>query len=206
MPIQQLKTESPRCRVIFPDWSGARPIGFHLMEELLTARRESSFPTNGAGPDEDVNVYLAGLLTGFLTGKIDERVQWGAGPLLHPPGRAMGRHARAAWYRVNGDHRLLYLGLMNRGDGLRRRPVHFGLTARETRVRDRGIGQSCYGMSANLLEGRSVADPGLIEVMRKLETHFEDYVHVLGVLATRRLGLGAVLSDNDLSALLAQAG
>jgi hypothetical protein len=202
----RFQADSPRCRVIFPDWSGARPFGFHVMEELLEARRDSMFPTNGAGPDEDVNVYLAGLLSGFLTGAVDDRVIWGAGPLLHPPAKELGRKTRADWYRVNGDHRLLYLGLMDRGDGLRRRPVHFGMTAGETRSRDLGIGRRCYGMAANLLDNRTDCPDGLVQVWRKLEENFDDYVHVLGVLATRRLGLGAVLSDSDLTGLMALAG
>jgi len=100
-----------------------------MAEQLLEARRESMFPTNGAGPDEDVNVYLAGLLTDFLTGHHDPRVQWGAGPVFFPAGKEIGPRSRADRYRVNADHRLLFLGLMDRGDGLRRRRVHFGMTA-----------------------------------------------------------------------------
>ena len=200
------KVDFPQYRGLFPDWSGPRPWRFFLMEQLLEARRESMFPTNGAGPDEDVNVYLSHLLAEFLKGHQDARVQWGASPLLLPPGKELGRRARADWYRVNADHRLLYQGLMNRGDGLRRWRVHFGMTPAETHNRDLITGRSCYGMAANLLEERSCANTGLAPVLRKLEENYEDYIHVLGVLATRRLGLGAVLSDDDLSGLLALAG
>jgi hypothetical protein len=45
-----------------------------------------------------------------------------------------------------------------------------------------------------------------VDVLRKLETNFDDYVHILGALATRRFGLGAVLSDNDLAGLFDLAG
>ena len=45
----------------------------------------------------------------------------------------------------------------------------------------------------------------LASVMRKLEENYEDYVHVLGVLAVRRLGMGANLSDDDLAGLFHQA-
>ena len=200
------KVESPRFRGLFPDWSGPLPWSFFMVEQLLEARRESMFPTNGAGPDEDVNVYLAGLLTDFMTGHHDPRVQGGADPLFHPPTRELGLRSRADRYRVNADHRLLYLGLMDRGDGLRRRRVHFGMTAEETRRRDMGIGRSCYGMAANLMEGKRGANPGLVQVLRKLESNYEDYIHVLGVLATRRFGLGAVLSDRDLAGLFDLAG
>ena len=199
------KANGPLYRGLFPDWSGPRPWRFFVIEQLLEARRESMFPTNGAGPDEDVNVYLAHLLAGFLTGYHDERVQWGAGCVLFPPDKKLGRSERADWYRINADHRLLFLGLMNRGEGLRRRPTHFGMTTGETRDRDLAAGRSCYGMAADLLEGRNCAQAGLAPVLRKLEMNFEDYVHVLGVLATRRFGLGATLSDDDLAGLLALA-
>ena len=206
MPKALCKIDLPRYRGLFPDWSGPRPWRFFLMEHLLEARRESSFPTNGAGPDEDVNVYLSHLLAGFLTGHHDPRVQWGAGPLLFPPAKELGPRAQAEYYRANADHRLLYLGLMDQGDGLRRRRIHFGFTPPETRNRDLCTGRTCYGLAANLLEGKSPAHAGLVPVLRKLEENFEDYVHVLGVLATRRLGLGAVLSDEDLAGLFALAG
>lgn len=202
MPNLGIKTETTPYLELFPGWSGRRPWNYFLMEQLLEARRESMFPTNGAGSDEDVNVYLGHLLAGFLNGHQDSRVQWGSGPVLSPPEKDRGRRERAQWYRVNADHRLLYLGLMNRGDGLRRRPVHFGMTATETRGRDLSCGRSCYGLAADLLEGRSCAIAPLAPVLRKLERHFEDYVHVLAVLATRRFGLGAVLSENDLAGLL----
>jgi hypothetical protein len=205
MPKALCKIDFPQYRGLFPDWSGPRPWRFFLMEQLLEARKESMFPTNGAGFDEDVNVYLSNLLAGFLNGHHDARVQWGADPVLLPPAKNLARRVRADWYRINADHRLLYLGLMDRGDGLRRRPVHLEMNLEETRNRDLVIGRTCYGLAANLLTGRSCANAPLAPILRKLEENFEDYVHVLGVLATRRLGLGALLSDNDLAGLLALA-
>ena len=205
MPKALCKIDFPQYRGLFPDWSGPRPWRFFLMEQLLEARKESMFPTNGAGFDEDVNVYLSNLLAGFLNGHHDTRVQWGTDPVLLPPAKNLDRRVRADWYRINADHRLLYLGLMDRGDGLRRRPVHLEMNLEETRNRDLVTGRTCYGLAANLLTGRSCATSPLAPILRKMEENFEDYVHVLGVLATRRLGLGAVLSDNDLAGLLALA-
>jgi len=195
----------PRFRGLFPDWTGPRPLIFFFAENLLEARRESMFPTNGYGPDEDVNIYLCHLLTSFLTGHHDPRITLGVGGLHHPPTKDLGRRTRADWYRVNGDHRLLYLGIMDRGDGLRRRDVPFGFDSSDSRDRDLQAGRSCYGVAANLLESRSEGTAGLASVMRKLEENYEDYVHVLGVLAVRRLGMGANLSDDDLAGLFRQA-
>lgn len=206
MPATACPTSVPRFRGLFPDWNGPRPARFFFAEELLEARKESMFPTNIAGPDEDVNVYLFALLTDFLTGSHDSRVSIGAGGLHEPPEKSLPPGARADWYRVNGDHRLLHLGLMDRGDGIRRRRIPFGFTEDETRQRDLAAGRACYGLAADLLEKRGGGAAGAAAVMRKLETHFEEYVQVLGVLAVRRLGLGARLSDDDLAGLLRMAG
>ena len=206
MPVTACPTCHPSFRGLFPDWSGPRPARFFFAEELLEARRSSHFPTNGAGPDEDVNVYLFGLLTGFLSGHRDPRVTWGAGGLHHPPGRGLPRRSRSDWYRINGDHRLLHLGLMDRGDGVRRRAVPFGFTHEEARQRDLEAGRTCYAIAADLLESRVEESAGLVGVLRKLAGNFDDYVHVMGVLAVRRLGLGARLTDDDLAGLLREAG
>ena len=206
MPATACPTSVPRFRGLFPDWSGPRPARFFFAEELLEARRESEFPTNLAGPDEDVNVYLFGLLTKFLAGDHDSRVVPGAGGLHQPPARDLPRGHRADWYRVNGDHRLLYQGLMDRGDGIRRRRVPFGFTEDESRARDLAAGRACYGVAADLISSSPGGSPGLATVLRKLEENYEEYVHVLGVLAVRRLGLGANLSATDLAGLFMEAG
>lgn len=201
MPATMTRPRSPLFRGLFPDWSGPRPVSFFLMEQLLEARSESPFPTNGAGPDEDVNVYLAGLLTRFMAGEADPRVGPGMDPLFHPPARTAPRALRAEWYRVNGDHRLICQGLFDRGENLRRRRVPFGFSEVEARRRDRAAGEFCYRAAADLLEDRAAAPSGLVAVLRKLEHHYEDYLQVLTVLATRRLGLGARLTETQLAML-----
>ena len=201
MVTMQLERHDPAYRCLFPDWSGPRPLSYFLTENLLEARRASFFPTNGAGPDEDVNIYLAHALAGFLRAAVDPRVESPGSPLLRCESKSLPRAWRAERYRRNADHRLLCQGLMDRGDALRRRSVPHGMTRAETRTRDRSIGAACYGMAAALLEDRGAGWGGLAEVLRKLERHYEDYVHVLAVLATRRLGLGARLGEQDLRSL-----
>ena len=202
MPIPTNRTGQPCYHSLFPDWSGPRPVSWFFMENLLEARSGSAFPTNGFGADEEINVYLADLLSRFLTGRIDERVQPGAAARMLPPDRTLARRNRAEWYRANGDHRLLALGLADRGDHLRRRRIPLGRHADDMRAEDLETGRLCYDAAANLLEGRSGALSSLAPVMRQLADHFEDYLHVIARMATRRLGLGAVLGESELSGLL----
>lgn len=162
----------------------------------------SFFPTNGAGPDEDVNVYLGNLLTSLVLDPRPETALFGSEPQFHPPGKDRPRGERADWYRRQADQRLVYLGLFDRGEGRRRRAQLQGLTAAQTRRRDMVCGRSCYQAAANLLAGRDPRWSGLAEVMRKLGDHFDQYVHVLGVVGVRRLGLHTVLSENALQGLV----
>jgi hypothetical protein len=202
MPTVISKSNKPLYLNIFPSWKGRQPVAFFMMENLLEARLGSPFPTNGAGPDEDVNVFLAGLLTDFLSGQHDQRLITGAACLLLPPDPGLSHREQAAYYLANANHRLLHLGLLNRGDGMRRRTIPFGLTEDESRQRDLGVGACCYRLAANLLKGRNLVSGGLESVLEKLADNFEDYVQVLAVMATRKLGLGARLSDLDRAKLL----
>ncbi len=172
-----------------------------MLENLLAARVGSRFPTNGAGPDEDVNVYLAHLLGDFLRGERDPQIQFASGPLFTPPAKTTSRRNRAKLYRLNADHRLLHLGLFGRGDGLRRRGELHCMSPAATRTRDAAAGRACYETAANLSRGR-YGSQAVVAIWEKLATHFDDYVHVLGALATRQLGLGAQINDTDLARLL----
>lgn len=175
---------------------------FHLTEQLLEARRNSWLPTNGAGPDEDVNVYLALRLAAFARGDLDPRVVPGLAPLLAGPDPALPRAARADWYRANGDHRLLCLGLFGRGETCRRRAVPWALTAGQARERDLAVAAACYEAAARLLDRGPGHGGAAAAVLDKLARHCEEYAQVLGVLAVRRLGLGARLAAADLATLL----
>ncbi len=198
------KSQIPQYHSLFPDWTGPRPLRFFLIENLLESRRLSIFPTNISGPDEDVNIYLANLLTNFIGGKHPAEVLFGAGPLLYPPNRNRGRRHRAEFYRNNGDHRLIMLGLFDRGDHLRRRNTLFNMSVNESRQRDLGVGENCYHLAADILENRKMGYDGVSAVWRKLAENFEFYVQILATMAVRKLGLGTRLSHADLQTMLGE--
>ncbi len=204
-----LATSSPRpvrYRSLFPAWDGARPVSWYFIEQLLEARAASDFPTNTAGPDEDVNVYLADRLGAWATHDGRGGVAPGRDPLLLPPARAAGPVA-AAWDLAHqADHRLLALGLFDRGDLVRRRVRGWRMTVAETRRRDREVAWRGYRMAADRLAGRAGDRPGTVAVWRKLARNLDGYVHVLQTLARRRLGLGARLDDAQLARLLHAPG
>jgi hypothetical protein len=173
-----------------------------MLENLLEARADSAYPTNSRRPDEDVNVYLAHLLATRLAPPVMEGVLAGADPLLRSPEEVAGnRRGLAEHYRINGDHRLLALGLFDRGD-LRRRGRRWGLRAEESRRQDRENGAACYRCAHALLARRCSASDALVVLLGKLGEGFAEYVEILQSLARRRFGLGARLSATDLQRLL----
>lgn len=191
----------PGFRGLFPDWQGRRPLDFFFLEELLEARAQSRFPTNSGGGDEDVNVFLAHLMTRLaVAGRSDEAV-FGSGPMVSPPEPGSSVRQQAAWYRRQGEHRLLYLGLFDRGEARRRRAVLYGMSPGETRRRDIACAAACLEMAANL-HARIPGARGQARILSRLAADFESYVHVLGVLATRRWGFGAHISDRALQDLV----
>ena len=193
------------CKLLFPDWSGTRPLSFFMLEDLLEARAQSSFPTGSRCSDEDVNVYLAHLLAEHLYDPVPTGVTGGGEPLLLPPEKEtrLPRHS-VDHYRRNGDHRLLCLGLYGRGNLCRRRHPPWGWSEVAVRERDLADGRSCYHVAANMLRGCRISCSALLPVLNKLARHFEGYVHVLQILARLRFGLGAQLSPDDLHDLASQ--
>jgi len=175
---------------------------FFLTEQLLEARRGSWLPTNGAGPDEDVNIYLALRLEQLALGVTDPRVVPGLDPLTMGPDPRLSRAGRAEWYGANGDHRLLRLGLFACGQTCGRRTVPWGWSADQARARDLAVAAACYEAAAGLLARGPGRGGAKAAVLARLAGHCEDYVHVLGALAVRRLNLGARLSVADLTGLV----
>lgn len=192
-----------RYRALFPAWEGRRPLSWFFAEELLEARAASDFPTNRRLADEDVNIYLIQLLTGWATSDPRPGILPGRDPILTAPPEGRGPRDLADRYRRQADHRLLSLGLFDRGDLVRRRLAGWRMTVEETRRKDLAVAEHCYGLAADLLATRGRTTAGTVAVWRKLAAHLPDYVGVLQTLARRRLGLGARLGDAELARLLA---
>ncbi len=205
MPNALCQGATTPYRSLFPDWSPARPMEFFMMENLLEARRDSQFPTNFQRPDEDVNIYVAHLLAAFFKGQHGRNISMGATPVLNPPSKSILRRNRAEYYRQNADHRLIMLGLFDRGDHERKTPLLFGSNHQQTRETDISVGANCYKMAVNLLENRNSATGGLVDVWGKLSEDFGQYVQVISTMAVQKLGLGAQLNTGDLISLLKDA-
>jgi len=152
----------------------------YLLRCLLGARKEASFPSNEGGFDEDVNVYLAGLLNRFFSASYHDEAR----RYLQPYDLDLRRQAEASGdpryayrlYKVNADHLLLGIGIFHHVEGalgpehpfLHRDPSEF-----------EGRGSLYYLLASSRLHHLKRRRGGIGEALRKLGERFPRYVQVL---------------------------
>ncbi len=170
-----------------------------LLRCLLGARREANHPSNEVSYDEDVNVYLVGLLGRFLSAPYHEDAR----RFLQPCDLDLSRAAeesgddRYAYrlYKVNADHLLLAIGLFHHVEGAAR-PGHPHLH----REPDEFIGRGgiYYSIASNRLHHLQREGGGAVMALRKLGEEFPRYVEVLRQLRTVYFHLTARVGEGTL--------
>lgn len=174
------------------------PAGFFMMDSFLRSRLERNFATNSDVFDEDVNVYIADLLTGFS----DPRYHEAAASLVTPYDlglnerieRAGDSRQRYRIYRINADFLLVSLGIFD--NPKRSRPgsrAHLNLT-RKSYI---GRGKSYYRLAESYLRKAAFGKTATSEVLGKLSEGFENYVKVLGYMKGEYLNLFERISSGE---------
>ncbi len=170
----QLENEAPGGR------PAPRETQDYLLRCLLGARKEADFPSNAEGFDEDVNVYLAGLLSRFFSASYHAEAR----RYLQPYDLDLRRRAeesgdaRTAYrlYKVNADHLLLAIGIFHHVEGAygpERPLLHRDPSAFE------GRGSLYYLLASSRLRHLRRSEAGTGEALRKLGESFPRYVQVL---------------------------
>jgi hypothetical protein len=172
-------------------------VGQFLTLCLLGAREEAGFPSNEARFDEDVNVYLAGLLVAFL----EPQFHFEAARYLHSSDQELARVVRRSGderfryrtYRTNADHLLLAIGLFHHVEACGHQPA-FRREPREFLGRG-----STYYLLASASLRRLRRQPTAIEIaMNKLSVDLERYVEVLRRVRTSYFHLTERLGEGTL--------
>ena len=180
--------------------SGARgSVEEFLLRCLLGAREESGIPSNRTGFDEDVNVYVVGLLGRFLSSEYHEsaaRFQYATDLDLarEVAAQADDRFGYLA-YRTNADHLLLGIGLFCHveGHGVSTDPV-FGRSPEELS----GRGSTYYSLASSSLRRLRRVETAPELAMTKLSDHFDDYTSILRCVRTSFFRLTSRLSEGEL--------
>ncbi len=171
---------------------------FFMMNALLTSRMETGYPSNHEFPDEDVNVYLAGLLASRIQpagGAFDEGLALSDADLFEAITAAPGARARYETYRAAADALLVSLGIFRNARG--KRP---GSTPRLAPPDAAYVGRAkaYYAIASSLAAGLARRGNAAADVLGKLSRGFERYLAVLSHLAGEHLGIVRGISDGTL--------
>ncbi len=170
-----------------------------LLRCLLGARDEAGLPSNQDGFDEDVNIYVVGLLGRFLSAEYHDAAR----RYTYPTDLDLAREVRAKAddrfgylaYRTNADQLLLGIGLFCQveGHGVSANPV-FGRRPDELT----GRGATYYSLASSSLRRLQRRCTGPELAMNKLADRFTDYTSILKRLRTSYFQLTTRLSEGEL--------
>jgi hypothetical protein len=193
-------TDRPRYAAIEDGGSTASgSVEEFLLRCILGAREEAGIPSNSSGFDEDVNIYVVGLLGRFMSSEYHEFV----GRFFFRTDLDLAREVAAhrddrfgyLAYRTNADQLLLGIGLFCQvdGHGVSNDPV-FGRSPEELS----GRGATYYNLASASLRRLRRVETGPELAMTKLAEQFDDYTTVLRAVRTSYFRLTSRLSDGEL--------
>jgi hypothetical protein len=170
-----------------------------LLRCLIGARDESNLPSNHTGFDEDVNVYVVGLLGRFLSAEYHDEAR----RYCYPTDLDLAREIEAQdderfcyrAYRTNADQLFLGVGLFSHveGHGVSTDPV-FGRSPEELS----GRGSTYYNLASSSLRRLRRRSTGPELAMNKLAARFDEYTAILKRVRTSYFHLTCHISDGAL--------
>jgi len=174
-------------------------VHYYMMNCLLYSRVECGFPSNADSFDEDVNVYLAGLLTALVDG---ERAARARSPLalddlsVADAAAAAGRpRERYELYRASADRILVSLGIFKNARGRRpdsRSRLHLSDAAYV------GRGEAYYALAQSYAVQTFRRSNAVSACLGKLSRDLERYLAVLSTLRGEYLNICETLSEGAL--------
>ena len=172
---------------------------FFMMNCLLYSRMEAGYPSNDEYFDEDVNVYLAGLLTSIVyphsRAFSSSCVASSDAALFEQVCAARSPRERYLLYRDSADRMLLSLGIF-RNARLRRPDSKPRLALTERGCIGRG--KTYYALARSYAAQAHRANTGVGEVLGKLSHGFERYLSVLSVMSGEHLNFFRQISDGEI--------
>jgi hypothetical protein len=172
---------------------------FYMMNCLLYSRVESGFPSNDEYLDEDVNVYLANLLTETVgSGPGDKE----AGQLVCDDVSLFQRirtienpRQKYMLYKIHADRLLILLGIFGNPKGSRANSASHMAMSENSYI---GRGKSYYSLAQSYAVETHRRHTAVAEVLGKLSRGFEKYVKILARLRGDYFNLHHRLSEGEL--------
>lgn len=167
-----------------------------LLERLLRAREDLRMHTGMDGDDEDVNVYLSGLLAGILRAPDwEERNAAIVRSYEIDMARDLADADRARSFcvlKVNADNILVSLGIFR---ALPRRSTRYPNLSRDDYVER---GRNYYQRAASYRERIDRQTSGRADVLRKLAHGYDRYLKILDHMRDEYLHLRTTLSPGTI--------
>lgn len=174
------------------------PTGFYMLDRLLSSRIDCAYPSNRERYDEDVNIYLAGLLTALIYSERHEQMARLVvpydGELLELARRERDPRMNFQRYRANADFLLAYLGVFDNPTDVRPAPVSYRHMSREAYI---GRGAAYYRLAWSYCMQAFRRRSAVSDVMEKLSRGFERYVRILSAMRGEYLNILPRLSDGE---------
>jgi len=157
------------------------PTFFFMMNCLLYSRLESGHPSNQTYYDEDVNVYLASLLTSFMKPEYHESTRKYLSrydsDLFDKIRNSSDVRLKYTIYKTNADFLLISIGIFRNSDG--GRPG-----AKDAFMRDHeevyvGRAKAYYQFAYSYSQTMFRKATAITEVLEKLSRGFEQYIQIL---------------------------
>jgi hypothetical protein len=172
---------------------------FFMMNALLHSRMEAGFPSNDDCFDEDVNVYLAGLLASLVHPRGGRDGARGMSPgdasLFEAAGAAALTREKYDLYRRAGDSLLVSLGIFKNARAKRPDSVpHLSLSD----AAHIGRGKAYYAIARAYAAQIHRRNTAIGDVLGKLSDNSERYLGVLSLMGGEHLNIFKQLSQGEL--------
>ena len=174
-------------------------ISFYMMNNFLYSRLESNYPTNTRFYDEDVNIYIANLLTSLSRPEYHDLVRKYVIPydivLNNRLERMESSRKKYTYYRANADFLLLSIGLFD--NPRMRRPD----SAPQMKLPSRsyiGRARIYYKLAFSHLCKASRRKTALADILEKLSVGLEHYLRVLSVMKVQYFNLQRCMSEGEI--------
>jgi hypothetical protein len=172
---------------------------FYMMNCLLYSRMESGFPSNDEYLDEDVNVYLANLLTetvGLGLGDEKDRSLIRDDASLFQRVRTIENpREKYMLYKTHADHLLISLGIFRNPKGSRANSAPYMAMSENSYM---GRGKTYYSLAQSYAVETHRRHTAVADVLGKLSRGFEKYVTILSRLRSDYFNLHHRISEGEL--------
>ncbi len=170
-----------------------------MMNNLLYSRIEGGFPSNSDRYDEDVNVYLAGLLESMISPdyhmNLNKYLIPYDLPLFESVREETEPRAKYMIYRVNADFILLSIGIFENARGRSANSVPYMNISRNSYI---GRGKAYYDLARSYLLQTTLRPNAMTEILGKLSVNFEKYLKIITVMKSEHFNFIGRISEGEL--------